>query len=152
MEVGQSNKECPYCGVKSPCGLIKLQNFEINACSDCHAVWEIYEGKNVRLYGIKPENREIYQDLLICPICSSLLKADYENHLVVCSDPVCSYRRRIPGLSQKEKKLKGNFQWLRNFIFSAIERDEPVSALKWEEYNNLKQKVKEMEKYTLEGE
>ena len=157
MKTEPTTQTCPYCEKDSEVPKLSKLDFSINLCPHCNAVWLFHKGENIRLYGIRPENRIICFDkneelYSLCPICDSLLTTNYETYHQECSSPICSYSRRMEGLSPKESKYIKDYKKFRKELFRKLLKGIDVSKTEKDSLKKMKTTAEEFELNALPSE
>jgi len=157
VETKSTTQNCPYCDKDSEILKLSRPDFSINLCPECNATWLSHKEENVRLYGIRPENKicclnkneELYT---LCPICDSILTTNYKTYHQECSSPICNYSRRMEGLSPEECTYIKDYKKLRHNIFKKLTQGIDVSEIEQSNLEKMRIKAKEFELNALPSE
>jgi len=110
------------------------------------AVWEVFRGKIDRLLRMRdaPESDIEFE---ICPQCWRKMEVDHDTWEIHCPDPICNYRKRMPGLSPAQNKIKAEYNELKEEIFQMTSDGKDVPAEKFNTFRKLQEEYKAFSRY-----
>lgn len=155
MEHKVTNSKCPICKQTSEVHhLISKPNsiLVISQCSKCFAVWRTYDKVTGRLIFPKTsqEQEGDINYFTICPRCCAKMEPDFSDFSLKCPDPICSYKKRIPGPTQKQIELYREYGELKERIFQSLIDGKNPSESEYSRLKELQKQIPEIEKaFTL---
>ena len=146
MKVFTKTNSCPFCKSEATVGFIETPKITICICGSCHTCWEILEGKVDRLIRFKvlPDTNN---EFALCPYCWREMRPDYERWYVVCPDPICGYKKKLPGISTSQGKIRMEYAGIREEVFKLARAGVEIPLDKQQRLQELREKYMEFSKY-----
>jgi len=144
-KVLQAQRVCPYCKKRQTVLYIKIHSKDLTLflCTSCCAISRVLpSGELIKLRSIR--KAETDETCLLCTECYTKMVPNYETWLVECPDPICNFTRLIPGLSQKDRELKKQFQAQKSDLYERLALGEEVPQEELENLKRLGAEVREL--------
>ena len=148
-----SEKFCESCKNMETFHSLESEFTVISQCENCNSVFEIIKAEPSKVGKLRwlknnPEREKVkithtgYEHFYVCPFCEANLIKDELNNRMFCSDPICGYRIKLPGLSKVQIERKVKFLALQKKFFHLLYNNTMDDKFPLDFYKKLREQVR----------